>query len=99
MWWCIALVGNVCPRLNLLLFQGSTYNIPVAVYLVDTHPYYAPMCYVCPTPNMMVKESKTVDKLGRIYLPYLSDWRYPGYDLNGLLQVCFRGFSVFQNTI
>ncbi|VDO52312.1 unnamed protein product, partial [Brugia timori] len=32
--------------------QGKTYNIPVALYLWDTHPYYAPICYVCPTPNM-----------------------------------------------
>lgn len=35
----------------------------------------------------MIKESKTVDKQGRIYLPYLTDWRFPGYDLSGLLQV------------
>ncbi|VDM50557.1 unnamed protein product [Toxocara canis] len=70
-----------------VLYKGTTYNIPVALYLWDTHPYYAPICYVCPTPNMMVKESKTVDKQGRIYLPYLTDWRHPGYDLIGLLQV------------
>ncbi|MCP9265433.1 Tumor susceptibility transcribed protein [Dirofilaria immitis] len=80
-----------CPVLVQL--QGNTYNIPVALYLWDTHPYYAPICYVCPTPNMMLKESKTVDKQGRIYLPYLSDWSFPGYDLSGLLQVmamCFQ---------
>ncbi|EFO20228.1 hypothetical protein LOAG_08265 [Loa loa] len=76
-----------------VLYKGNTYNIPVALYLWDTHPYYAPICYVCPTPNMMLKESKTVDKQGRIYLPYLSDWSFPGYDLSGLLQVmamCFQ---------
>ncbi|VDK84909.1 unnamed protein product [Litomosoides sigmodontis] len=76
-----------------VLYKGNTYNIPVALYLWDTHPYYAPVCYVCPTSNMMLKESKTVDKQGRIYLPYLSDWSFPGYDLSGLLQVmamCFQ---------
>uniref|UniRef100_A0A915PHE2 UEV domain-containing protein n=1 Tax=Setaria digitata TaxID=48799 RepID=A0A915PHE2_9BILA len=76
-----------------VLYKGNTYNIPVALYLWDTHPYYAPICYVCPTPNMMLKESKTVDKQGRIYLPYLSDWSFPRYDLSGLLQVmsmCFQ---------
>ncbi|VDN04696.1 unnamed protein product [Thelazia callipaeda] len=70
-----------------VLYKGNTYNIPVALYLWDTHPYYAPVCYVCPTQNMMLKESKTVDKQGRIYLPYLSDWSFPGYDLSGLLQI------------
>ncbi|MFH4981822.1 hypothetical protein AB6A40_008531 [Gnathostoma spinigerum] len=76
-----------------VLYCGNTYNIPVALYLSDTHPYYAPTCFVCPTSSMMVKESKNVDKQGRIFLPYLSDWRFPGYDLNGLLQVmvmCFQ---------
>lgn len=73
--------------LKIVSCQGNTYNIPVALYLWDTHPYYAPVCYVCPTSNMMLKESKTVDKQGRIYLPYLSDWSFPGYDLSGLLQV------------
>ncbi|KAK6111512.1 UEV domain family protein [Brugia pahangi] len=76
-----------------VFYKGKTYNIPVALYLWDTHPYYAPICYVCPTPNMVLKESRTVDDLGRISLPYLSDWTFPGYDLSGLLQVmamCFQ---------
>jgi hypothetical protein len=29
--------------------QGQYYNIPVAVWLLDTHPYNAPLCYVKPT--------------------------------------------------
>lgn len=76
--------------------KGATYNIPVALYVTDAHPYYAPMCFVRPTSNMVIKESKTVDKKGRIYLPYLSDWQYPRYDLTGLLQVmtvCFQDNS------
>ncbi|VDM18373.1 unnamed protein product, partial [Wuchereria bancrofti] len=40
-----------------VFYKGKTYNIPVALYLWDTHPYYAPICYVCPTPNMVLKES------------------------------------------
>jgi hypothetical protein len=36
---------------------------------------------------MMVKVSTSVDDKGKIYLPYLTEWRYPGYDLIGLLQV------------
>lgn len=71
----------------LTLFQGVRYNIPISVYLWDTHPYYAPICYVSPTPTMVIRESEHVTKQGRVFLPYLSEWRFPGYDLNGLLQV------------
>uniref|UniRef100_A0A914UGN8 UEV domain-containing protein n=1 Tax=Plectus sambesii TaxID=2011161 RepID=A0A914UGN8_9BILA len=70
-----------------VLYKGNTYNIPVALYLWDTHPYFAPICYVRPTPDMMVKASPSVDQTGKVYLPYLSEWRHPGYDLSGLLQV------------
>ena len=34
-------------------FQGNCYNIPVTVYLWDTHPYYAPICFVNPTSTMV----------------------------------------------
>ncbi|CAJ0570864.1 unnamed protein product, partial [Mesorhabditis spiculigera] len=68
-------------------YKGVSYNIPVSVYLWDTHPYYAPICYVTPTSDMVIRESESVNNQGRVFLPYLKDWRFPGYDLNGLLQV------------
>lgn len=36
-------------------YKGACYNIPVTVYLWDTHPYYAPICYVNPTSTMVIK--------------------------------------------
>ncbi|KHJ96419.1 Ras family protein [Oesophagostomum dentatum] len=72
---------------------GVRYNIPISVYLWDTHPYYAPICYVSPTPTMVIRESEHVTKQGRVFLPYLSEWRFPGYDLNGLLQVMAMVFQ------
>jgi len=50
------------------------YNIPVCIWLMDTHPYNAPMCYVKPTSDMQIKASMFVDHNGKIYLPYLHDW-------------------------
>uniref|UniRef100_A0A1I7XRG8 UEV domain-containing protein n=1 Tax=Heterorhabditis bacteriophora TaxID=37862 RepID=A0A1I7XRG8_HETBA len=70
--------------------MSTCYNIPISVYLWDTHPYYAPICYVNPTATMVIKESENVNKQGRIFLPYLNEWRFPGYDLNGLLQFCTK---------
>lgn len=54
---------------------------------MENHPYRGPICYVKPTPTMQIRVSKTVDDKGRIYLPYLTEWHYPGYDTYSLLQV------------
>ncbi|KJH47222.1 Ras family protein [Dictyocaulus viviparus] len=85
-----------------VFYKGVKYNIPISIFLWDTHPYYAPICYVAPTPAMIIRESEHVTKQGRIFLPYLSEWRFPGYDLNGLLQVMTMLFQekcpVFSKT-
>lgn len=55
-------------------YKGSIYNIPICIWLIDTHPQNAPICYVKPTSDMSVKVSMYVDQNGKIYLPYLHDW-------------------------
>ena len=37
--------------------------------------------------DMQIKVSKHVDTNGKIYLPYLHDWKYPNSDLIGMIQV------------
>jgi len=74
-------------------YRGQNYNIPVSLYLLDTHPYHAPLCYVKPTSDMQVKVSKHVDAAGKIYLPYLHEWAHPASDLVGLVQICIVTFS------
>jgi hypothetical protein len=56
------------------VYVGNVYNIPICIWLMDTHPYNAPMCYVKPTSGMQIKASMYVDHNGKIYLPYLHDW-------------------------
>ncbi|XP_072016555.1 tumor susceptibility gene 101 protein-like isoform X2 [Amphiura filiformis] len=74
-------------------YKGNTYNIPVCIWLMDTHPDNPPLCFVKPTPDMLIKPSKYVDANGRIYLPYLHDWKYPASDLIGLIQVMSAVFG------
>jgi ESCRT-I complex subunit TSG101 len=31
------------------------YNIPISLWILDTHPYHAPMCFVCPTHDMQIR--------------------------------------------
>lgn len=74
-------------------YKGQNYNIPISLWLLDTHPYHAPICYVKPTADMQIKVSKHVDHSGKIYLPYLHEWSHPSSDLLGLIQICIVTFS------
>ncbi len=74
-------------------YQGSSYNIPLRIWILDTHPLHAPMCFVCPTPDMSIKVSRSVDHTGRIYLPYLHEWNESTSDILGLIQICIITFS------
>ncbi|KAF4104586.1 hypothetical protein G5714_013917 [Onychostoma macrolepis] len=68
-------------------YRGNVYNIPVCLWLLDTYPYNPPTCFVKPTSAMMIKTGKHVDANGKIYLPYLYEWKHPQSDLYGLIQV------------
>lgn len=57
---------------------------------MDTYPKSAPLVYVTPTKDMIIKVSMYVDHNGRIYLPYLHDWR----PVNKLLHI-FLFESIF----
>uniref|UniRef100_A0A1B6CLS7 UEV domain-containing protein n=1 Tax=Clastoptera arizonana TaxID=38151 RepID=A0A1B6CLS7_9HEMI len=84
----LVFVRGVIP----VTYEGNIYNIPVCIYLMDTHPSNAPMCYVKPTADMQIKVSQYVDHIGRIYLPYLHDWSWKS-DLLGLIQVMICTFG------
>lgn len=74
-------------------YRGTSYNIPVSIWILDTHPLHAPMCYVCPTHDMEIRVSKHVDHTGKIYLPYLHEWNRNHSDIVGLIQICIITFS------
>lgn len=56
--------------------KGNVYNIPVCLWLLDTYPYNPPICFVKPTSAMMIKTGKHIDANGKIYLPYLHEWKH-----------------------
>jgi len=74
-------------------YKHQTYNIPISLTLLDTHPYHAPVAFVKPTADMQIKVSKYVDASGKIYLSYLDKWAHPNDDLLGLVQMCVIIFS------
>ncbi|KAJ1524894.1 hypothetical protein ONE63_009757 [Megalurothrips usitatus] len=62
-------------------YKGQNYNIPVCIWIMDTHPNNAPLCYVKPTADMVLKVSRTIDHSGKIYLPMLHFWDPRSADL------------------
>lgn len=76
-----------------VVYKGTCYNIPICIWVMDTHPNNAPMCYVKPTADMHIKVSMFVDHNGKIYLPYLHDWVPHNSDLLSLIQVMIVTFG------
>ncbi|XP_055384215.1 tumor susceptibility gene 101 protein [Condylostylus longicornis] len=74
-------------------YKNNTYHIPICIWLMDTHPDNAPICYVKPTSQMQIKVSMFVDHNGKIYLPYLHDWSPSNSDLLGLIEVMIVTFG------
>ncbi|XP_077568230.1 tumor susceptibility gene 101 protein-like [Stigmatopora nigra] len=74
-------------------YRGNVYNIPVCLWLLDTYPFNPPICFVKPTSTMMIKTGKHIDANGKIYLPYLHEWKHPHSDLYGLIQVMIVVFG------
>uniref|UniRef100_A0A8C2IRF6 Zgc:123278 n=1 Tax=Cyprinus carpio TaxID=7962 RepID=A0A8C2IRF6_CYPCA len=69
------------------------YNIPVSLWLKESYPRTAPICYVKPTPEMVIVTSRHVSSDGEILMPYLDEWRHTQCDLHSLIQVMKAVFS------
>jgi hypothetical protein len=66
--------------------QGAKYNIPILIWLPDRYPNQAPLVYVTPTSNMIVKIGHSfVDPSGLVRSPYLGHWM-PNSDLSSACQ-------------
>lgn len=76
-----------------VVYKGAIYNIPICIWLMDSHPDVPPICFVKPTPDMQIKVSMYVDHSGKIYLPYLHDWNRNSSDLLGLITVMICAFG------
>ncbi|KAJ8011103.1 hypothetical protein DPEC_G00054710 [Dallia pectoralis] len=57
-------------------FDGKTYNIPVCIWLHETHPRTLPRCYVCPSGSLMINpRCPYVDATGLVTLDCLAKWK------------------------
>ncbi|KAK9952563.1 hypothetical protein ABG768_018395 [Culter alburnus] len=84
----ISLTGTV-----EMFYKGKRYNIPVSLWLKESYPHTAPICYLKPTCEMVVVTSRHVSSNGEILLPYLDEWKHKQCDLHSLIQVMMTVFS------
>ena len=60
-----------------IYYQGVKYNIPLKMYLPEGFPRVAPVCYVSPTAEMIVKPGHAiVDASGLVRGAFLDEWRF-----------------------
>jgi len=60
------------------------YNIPITVWIRPKHPQVGPLVFVTPTQAMGISPSQYVDGNGKVYLPYLSEWKKVSWHGNGV---------------
>ena len=62
---CCQSVAHTSP--TLLPSQGSKYNIPILVWVLEHYPLQAPLVYVVPTNDMIIKPNHPfVDGSGQV---------------------------------
>lgn len=65
-----------------MVYQDVTYNIPVIIWLMESYPRHAPLVFVNPTRDMIIKRQHPfVNPSGIVSIPYLSNWVCPSSNL------------------
>ncbi|KAH8887846.1 UEV-domain-containing protein [Thozetella sp. PMI_491] len=57
-----------------VVFRGTSYRFPISLWVPHAYPREAPLVYVTPTENMLVRPGQHVDPQGQVYHPYLVGW-------------------------
>ncbi|KAL7469096.1 hypothetical protein ACHAXS_009341, partial [Conticribra weissflogii] len=77
----VSMLSGLLPMFHL----GEQYNIPVDMYIPPRYPLDAPVVYVRPIAGMAIYQGhRHVGLDGRVYMPYLSEWKAETYDLSEL---------------
>ncbi|TRY84160.1 hypothetical protein DNTS_026055, partial [Danionella cerebrum] len=75
-------------------YEGAKYNIPICIWIHETHPKNPPRCYVCPSSSMVINtKSSNVDSSGRVFLHCLSNWKIGWSNLSIVLEEMIGAFQ------
>ncbi|XP_068168252.1 tumor susceptibility gene 101 protein [Antennarius striatus] len=73
----------------------ETYDVPLCLWIEESYPHTAPICYVRHTKETEVLTGKFLSSNGEVMLPYLAEWKSGECDLVSLLQVMVAMFEDF----
>uniref|UniRef100_A0A8B9REH7 Si:dkey-181m9.8 n=1 Tax=Astyanax mexicanus TaxID=7994 RepID=A0A8B9REH7_ASTMX len=77
-----------------IVYEGNKYNIPVCIWIHETHPQNPPRCYVCPVSSMVINSrSSSVDARGHVRLDCLSNWKTGWSNLSIVLEEMVAAFQ------
>ncbi|KAH9484300.1 Tumor susceptibility gene 101 protein [Psilocybe cubensis] len=76
-------------------YRQTGYNIPVAIWLPREYPREAPIVYVVPTTEMVVRPGRYLDVSGRCRIEYMQQWerKDEGCSLSALVDALQEYFS------
>ncbi|KAL3650182.1 hypothetical protein CASFOL_006585 [Castilleja foliolosa] len=75
-------------------FQSVTYNIPVIIWLMESYPRHAPLVFVNPTRDMIIKRPHPfVSPNGVVSIPYIHSWVFPASNLVELVRSLSHFFA------
>lgn len=78
-----------------VMYNEKSYNIPICLWLEESYPQTAPICYVRPTREMMVIRQRFISNTIEVVMPYLKEWTPGECNLVTLLQVLVATFGDF----
>ncbi|KAL5993490.1 hypothetical protein ACLOJK_014415 [Asimina triloba] len=78
-----------------ILYDNVVYNIPAAIWLMESYPRHPPCVYLAPTRDMVIKRGHPhVNPSGLVAAPYLQRWVFPSSNLVDLVRELSRVFSL-----
>ncbi|XP_035283722.1 E3 ubiquitin-protein ligase RNF31 isoform X2 [Anguilla anguilla] len=91
--------GNKKKLVNLagtipIWYEGNVYDIPICIWLHDTHPQSPPKCSLRPSVAMVINpKCSCVDARGHVHLPILSAWQPGQSNLSTVLKEMSAAFQ------
>ncbi|KAI9209599.1 UEV domain-containing protein [Polychytrium aggregatum] len=75
-------------------YRESSYNIPIAIWIPLSYPMQAPIPFVVPTAQMLLRPGRHIDSQGKFYHPVLANWHLSAE--SNLLQLIAAMQDVFK---
>ena len=80
-------------------FRGNNYGFPVSLWVLQDYPNSAPVAFVTPTRDMFVRPGQHVSAEGRVYHPYLANWRSDVSETETFLDLMMPETTQFKLTL